>query len=274
MRPPTTVDALQNRYIKYLLDGHDVPLSDLQDMPRFVFCATDMLFGVNWEASCQRVGDFEAGYSQPPETNWTVARAVAASSCFPPVFPPELTQLTPEQLTGGNYREPDRDQKIRLTDGGVYDNLGLQPVNRDTNVLVSDGGGAMEFSLLNLSWSRLARYPALLQNAISKLRKSALMRDFTAEVKVGAFPTEEQAALIAAIRTDLNRFTRAEFEIFENHGYLAAAARTIAKCPQFLQQPVALGSVEPPNPHCWLESIAFRRALRYSARRFWPYAFR
>ena len=289
-RPPTTVAALIKQYVTYLLEGHDIPLSDLQEMPRFVFCATDMVFGVNWEASHQRVGDFEAGYSQPPETHWTLARAVAASSCFPPVFPPAMTHLGPHQLTGGDYQEPDRDRKIRqirLTDGGVYDNLGLQPVNRDTNVLVSDGGGAMQFSLVNLPWRRLARYPALLQNAIGKLRKSALMRDYNAEVKSGAywgiaagperggvFPTKEQAQSIAEIRTDLNRFTRAEFEILENHGYLAAAERTTAKCPHFLRGSTPLSSVVPPYPQCWLDSPGYRRALKYSSRRFVPYSLR
>ena len=113
------------------------------------------------------------------------------------------------------------------------------------------------------------------------------MRDYGTQVKKGTywaitsgsqrggvFPDKAQAKAIAAIRTDLNRFTRAEFEILENHGYLAAAEKTTNKCPNLLQSPPSLASLRPPNPSHWIDVPCFQRSLRHSSRRFWPYYFR
>jgi NTE family protein len=295
-RPHATVESLRKLYARRLLAGRDRLLREVTGLPKFVFCATDMVFNVNWESTWQRVGDYQAGYSKPPAERWTMARAVAASSCFPPIFPPAKTYFRPQDLKRGAYparteaEKKDRDKKvrqIRLTDGGVYDNLGLEPVDRDKCVLVSDGGGAVEYALVSLPWKRLARYPALLQAAIGKLRKEGLMRDYKTGVKQGTywgiaggsarggvFASGEQAQAIAAIRTDLNRFTRAEFEILENHGYLSAAEKTTAKCPALLHSPQALSSLRPPNPGHWINAPVFQRSLKYSARRFWPYCLR
>lgn len=289
-RPHATVEALRRAYIRRLFDSQDPPLSDLPEAPEFIFCATDMLFGVNWQAARDRVGDFEAGFCRPPPRHWTIARAVAASSCFPPVFAPARIYLQPDQLSGGHYSGADRDRRvrqIRLTDGGVYDNLGLQPAIRETRVLVSDGGSLLPYDLADVPWTRLARYPALLQNAVGKLRKSALMRDFRLNLKQGTywgiasgstrggvFPTREQAAQLAAIRTDLNRFTDDEFAVLENHGYLVAAEKTLAKCRDLLVDPPSPEEILPPNRDHWFGGPRIEAALRFSPRRLWPYALR
>ncbi|MHC4176590.1 MAG: patatin-like phospholipase family protein [Planctomycetota bacterium] len=291
----STVEALREQYVKHVFEGTDVPLSRVKGLPEFVFCATDMVFGVNWEATWQHVGNYEAGHATPVPDNWTMARAVAASSCFPPVFPPAKSYLDAADLKRGKYGRKRHEKKdrakrvnaIRLTDGGVYDNLGLQPVMLDKKVLVSDGGGSMSFAMLNVPWRRLARYPALLQNGIGKLRKSWLMRDYRLKVKEGTywgigdgsslggvFPSYQQATRIGSIRTDLNRFTRAEFEVLQNHGYLAAAEKTSAKCPHLLQGAPPLNTLVPPYKDTWINKYAFYRALRFSSIRFWPYFLR
>lgn len=283
----STVNELQGMYRRYLFEGNDLPLSRLPARPELIFCATDMVFGVNWEASARRVGNYEAGYASPPPAKWTLAKAVAASSCFPPVFPPARTELEPSQLRGGRYRDGDREEcirSIRLTDGGVYDNMGLQPNWLTKNILVSDGGGTFAFSLLNFPWRRLTRYPALLQNGIGKLRKQWLVRDLDGNPPLksgtywaigdgsklgGVFADRKTARRIAAIRTDLNHFTDAEFETLENHGFLTAADKTIRHCPQFLKDPTPLAEVQPPHPSR-LKPAELERTLRWSGRRFWP----
>src|SRR5262249_41916080 len=69
--------------------------------------------------------------------DWPVARAVAVSSCFPGFFRPYCET------------EPHR---IALVDGGVDDNLGVEPVWRShETLLVSDGGDP-----LRPEWSRSA----------------------------------------------------------------------------------------------------------------------
>ena len=145
----TAVAALAEQYARRLLPTR---FSELPDRPRFVFCATDLAFGVNWvfdsgvaDGVRGRLGDYQAGYVRPIP-DWPVALAVAASSCFPPVFDPLPVDLDPTRLLGGRYAEADRHELvagIRLSDGGVYDNLGLEPVWKDhAVVLVSDGAAS------------------------------------------------------------------------------------------------------------------------------------
>jgi NTE family protein len=123
----TGVKALEEAYESRLTS---MQLPNLPLRPRFVFCATDMAYGVNWVFERARVGDYQAGYLSP-SPDWPLARAVAASSCFPPVFDPLPIELDPKQLVGGDAPVgSERDARIkglRLTDGGVYDNMGLEP---------------------------------------------------------------------------------------------------------------------------------------------------
>ncbi|MEO7251714.1 MAG: patatin-like phospholipase family protein, partial [Arenimonas sp.] len=57
---PSARVAMLRRGYQEFLDG--LALCDLPRLPEFVFCATDLTFGVNWEFSRRRVGDFQAGY--------------------------------------------------------------------------------------------------------------------------------------------------------------------------------------------------------------------
>src|SRR5437868_1760318 len=100
-----------------------------------------------------RMGDFYTGYCDVGEI--PLAVAVAASSAFPPGFaalrlrlPPtcEFSRIDP----WAEYRpEPTKKPRllsakrtpILLTDGGVYDNLGVEPIwNRCHTILISDAG--------------------------------------------------------------------------------------------------------------------------------------
>ncbi len=144
-------------------------IHDLPDRPRFIFCATDMTYGVNWTFEKTRVGDYQAGYASPPPPDWRVARAVAASSCFPPVFNPLPVELGPGQLRGGlDQSGRKRDLCIAglcLTDGGNYDNMGLEPVWKAYRVvLVSDGGAVFEHQPDRNLFLRLSRYTDILGN--------------------------------------------------------------------------------------------------------------
>jgi NTE family protein len=98
-----------------------LPLSGVPERPRFVFCATDMSYGVNWTFTRDQVGSYMAGYASTP-SGWNVARAVAASACFPPFFNPQPIGLKPGELMPGRDRSAERDRRIRglrLSDGGL-----------------------------------------------------------------------------------------------------------------------------------------------------------
>ena len=86
LRGRSFVESMEVAYREQVTDRR---LGELPERPRFVFNATDLGFGVNWVFERERVGSYRAGYLDPQVgAEWTVARAVAASSCFPPLFRP------------------------------------------------------------------------------------------------------------------------------------------------------------------------------------------
>lgn len=95
--------------------------------------------------------------------------------------PPPL-RLSPQELSGGKYDEADRNRLvggIRLSDGGVYDNLGLEPVWKSFRVvLVSDGGAVFEAEPdTGLLW-RMKRYSAIVGRGASAVCKRWLISSF------------------------------------------------------------------------------------------------
>ena len=229
----------------------DRPLSALPTAPSFTFCATDMAFGVNWEYCRTRAGDFQAGYSTKSLGKIPIAHAAAASACFPPIFEPIETMVLATELTGGDATGPDADQcrtRIRLTDGGVYDNMGLEPLWKHVRfLLVCDAGGEFEYTADRGTISDIKRYPDIIGNQARAVRKRWLMASFTSgnagpggapglqgtywatsgyRAKYDAKDTSGYspgiADLIAHIRTDLDDFSPGETAALENHGYLMA----------------------------------------------------
>lgn len=241
VRDQVAVETLEAAYADHLTP---LRLPDLPTSPRFVLSATDMVFGVNWifDSGLRRVGDYRAGYAATPD--WPLAKAVAASSCFPPIFDPLPIDLDPADLTGGNYKEPDRDDLVRqiaLSDGGVYDNMGLEPVWKDhQTVLVSDGGAVFEAERdAGFIW-RLNRYTSIAGRQGSAVRKRWLIANFVSGSLEGTYwsvgsiaehyqgaPGYPEALIedrIQRVRTDLDRFSPAEQQVLMNHGYLLADA--------------------------------------------------
>jgi NTE family protein len=235
------VDVLEREYFDHLTKAK---LVDLPARPHFVFCATDMAYGVNWTFTRNLVGSYMAGYAATPG-GWTVAHAVAASSCFPPFFNPQLVGLSPNQLVGGHDQSPERDVRVRglrLSDGGLYDNMGLEPVWKShAVVLVSEGGSTFDAAPdRGLLW-RINRYLEVQGRGGGTVRKRWLISSFVngvmrgtywgigtdvADYDVGAvgYSREITKDHVAEIRTDMDHFTDVERFVLENHGYLLAEA--------------------------------------------------
>jgi NTE family protein len=234
------------RRISNELEDHE--LSALPQRPRFIFSATDMSFGVNWVQERRRIGSWQAGYAAPPPPEWTLSRAVAASSCFPPVFDPMPIELDPKQLKDGEAKEhPQWEElvnRLRLSDGGVYDNMALEPVWKShAVVLVSDGGATLDFAPDKGLPRRLGRYLGVQSNQAGAVRKRWLLANFETDVMQGAYwgigsarsrygykdgYTKKLAdEVVSEVRTDLDCFTKPERAVLQNHGYdLADAAIT------------------------------------------------
>jgi NTE family protein len=166
-------------------------LQDLPDTPRFVFNASNLQSGALWRFSKPYMGDHRVGLINNPTIGLSLA--VAASSAFPPVLSPVELRLTPAQYTarGGENlnREPFTTAPL-LTDGGVYDNLGLEPVFKEyRTVFVSDGGSPFrEQEAPSRAWPfQLKRVLDCIDNQVRSLRKRQLIESFNSGLREGTY---------------------------------------------------------------------------------------
>ena len=184
-------DQVAQSYDKHLF--HKKTLQDLPDSPRFVFCATNLQTGVLWRFSKPYAGDYVVGRIDKPAI--PVAQAVAASSAFPPVLSPCVLQFPANSFTSwhGTQLIPENEiaayrSKVMLTDGGVYDNHGIEPIEKRylTN-FVSDGGAPFGRSAdLHTDWiSQLRRILDVEDNQVRALRRRDLIARLIAGNKVG-----------------------------------------------------------------------------------------
>lgn len=194
MLPGTSVgDRVARAYARHLYD--DATLQDLPDdaagAPRFVINATNVQTGAIWRFSKPYMADWRVGRVNEPEL--PLAVAVAASSAFPPVLSPVRLRLARGQVepTPGAdlHREP-WTRRVVLTDGGVYDNLGLETVwKRYRTIIVSDGGGQMgEEGKSASDWIRHAlRVNGLIDNQVRALRKRQIVGALVRGERQGAY---------------------------------------------------------------------------------------
>src|SRR5262249_11342204 len=118
--------------------------------------------------------------------------AVAASSCFPPVFNPLPVKFKPADFVAGKVPPGAARDSIlaglRLSDGGVYDNLGLEPVWKQHRiVLSSDGGALFDFEADKSFFGRIKRYVSIPENQALALRKRWLISSFLNGTMSGAY---------------------------------------------------------------------------------------
>ena len=261
-RPSTQVRALESCYRKHLTN---LMLSELPKHPKFVFCATDMIHGVSWVFEKHRVGSYKAGYLK---RDFPLAKAVAASSCFPPVFCPMPIKEW---------------QDMSLSDGGLYDNLGLQPVERHDIILSSDGGQPFAASVPKGVHGRIKSYIAISGKQAGAIRKRLLISQFQDGIKQGTYwgvgsavsryrsdvefgySKEFAANIIASIRTDMDAFSEAEIAVLMNHGYLLVDIALGVHAPQLIGQTVER---QVPYPE-WLDEDRAKDALKDSGKIRW-----
>ena len=144
-------------YDRHLFDGktlQDLPDAVEGQVPHFVFNATNLQTGVLWRFTKARMGDYKVGYVHDPDEAFSAA--VAASSAFPPFLSPLVLKLDAARFKGGKGLDAAFRKRVVLSDGGVYDNLGIQRVwDKCETVLVSDAGGKLEPQVRpGLDWGR------------------------------------------------------------------------------------------------------------------------
>jgi NTE family protein len=185
-------DEIAADYRKYLFGNttlQDLP-SDTEG-PRFVINATNVQTKVLWRFSKPFMGDYRVGLIRNPTVELAVA--VGASSAFPPFLSPAELKPNPadfDPTTKGDLQFEPYTSDILLTDGGVYDNLGLETVWKayDT-ILVSDGGGATaDEPKPKRDWLEHAyRIVNLLFNQVGSLRKRQVIASYQMGLRKGTY---------------------------------------------------------------------------------------
>ncbi|GAA4420299.1 patatin-like phospholipase family protein [Bremerella cremea] len=166
-------------------------LQDLPDEPRWVFNATNVKTGVLWRFSKPYMGDYLVGLVDNPKV--ALADAVAASTAFPPYLSPFLLPVDPDDFNSrgkvGLIDDSHRRDAL-LTDGGVYDNLGLETAyKRYKTLLVSDGGRRTPPEAdPKDDWPRHSyRVIQILQQQNSSIRRRQLIGAFRQQLRSGAY---------------------------------------------------------------------------------------
>jgi len=181
-------------------------LQQLPERPRFIFNATNVDSGALWRFSKPYMADYRVGRIVDHQVE--VAVAVAASSAFPPFLSPHIVDL--EGVTwitdeGNDLTGPEHRDEAVLSDGGVYDNLGLETAwKRCRCVLVSDAGGQMKAEDdPDRDWVRhLLRVLKLVDNQVRALRKQQVISAYQADSRE---PVYRDGAYLG-IRSDIRNY--------------------------------------------------------------------
>jgi NTE family protein len=243
---------------------HAGALADLPARPQLVITATDLASGRAFRFSQAFIGSFDWGYAPTPP-DLQLATAIAASAAAPPAFPP----LQLETAALGLPRNPP--PVLSITDGGVYDNLGVEwfqgwsPARRPDTAVAADflvvvnASGPLSVSrraftgVRALNRSRKVQYAQtqatrvrwLVADLEANVRRGVYLgitgdprryrlpdgAPIAAELYDGAIPSPLIPAL-AGLRTDLDRFTTDEAGLLAYHGYWSAHARLASLHPE------------------------------------------
>lgn len=234
--------TLEGFYEKHLVGK--TTLQDLPDRPEFIFNTYHLETGRNWRFSKARTHTWRIGDIKSPAT--PMKKVLAASTAFPPWFPPVRLRMNPEVFQesefADHFREPRLRTRVTLGDGGVYDNLGFHPLREMKDILVSNGSSPLHVETMS-KWkfwiNRAVRPLGAALEQTRALRITALMNDLTSGRKRGALwmistdPTRYTAdnpfviaqgwpETLGRIRTRLNRFTEEEQKRLVNWGFIQA----------------------------------------------------
>ena len=232
---------LERSYRKHLTGSFE--LRDLPDYPEFIFNAAHIETGRNCTLSKEGLHIWRIGDVEVPHLS--LAKAIAASSACPPMFPSVTLKLNPSKFREAKYSDlfhrDDLKSHISLTDGGAYDNLGVHAIQKCQTILISDGSAplkpthgkrfARQFNHrimrpmeAAVEQTRAIRRHDMMNQLKGNYKKGAL---WTAKTDVGKYPIRSVFPIhagwnehLASVRTRLNTFTDDEKARLINWGYV------------------------------------------------------
>jgi len=209
-------DRVAAAYDEHLFHGarlqSHVPEFDKGRVPRFLFYATSLQTGSSVRIERKRLADYRIGEVANPDI--AVAQVVAASSAFPPALSPVQIDLPPERwkrLEGADlYPEEELRRRMMLTDGGVYDNMGLEAIwQRCSTVLVCDAGAPLDVQVSPArEWTgQLRRVLDIVTEQTRALRRRRLMEDLqAAAAQADAGATASSRGTYWGVRTRIDAY--------------------------------------------------------------------
>jgi NTE family protein len=184
-----------------------------------------LFFFIAGENKKSEMGEWELHFV--PAEDIRISKAVAASSAFPPVFPPLLLDQETYASAQTEY--------VTLSDGGIYDNLGVNPLlrverNRLDYAIVSDAGKpfAIDETPTEAGTGVLLESIGILMEQVRGLQFKRLELSWRA--KNGPKPVwfsidsalgqinGGDAGFASAISTNLKKLSDAEVDVLTRHG--------------------------------------------------------
>lgn len=243
-------------------------LDELPSTPKWSINGTTAETGKRFRFKAGELGDYITGYAKAFQ--YPLAKAMAVSAAFPfGIGPLSIRCADYEWRNGARWGEQAKSSssftppngKLHIYDGGVYDNLGLEPFfdggrikakTPDTTIIVSDAGAILQkgLDLGPLNPFRLKR----ILDIVSDQSRALRVRSFAeylkqtqsgAYLQIGSDPLEKlreyggsQTTLdwlkIDAIKrassfpTSLRKMTREVFQEIHQHGYETAKWNQLA----------------------------------------------
>jgi len=218
---------------------------NLQDLPPYPFWeinCTTFETGGNFRFRRDYMGDKTIGYVQNPTL--PISHMIAASSAFPVLIGPYILKAKNLDWTKDKHGKKSKvsvDDHYSLWDGGVYDNLGLDPLyttmrglDKEIDYLIVSNASAPighQFRKGHMSFANLRRLLDISMNQVNELRSHQVIHSIAAKgrgqhLKIGytSFKAQNSLSQADALRvrnypTTLNSPTPANFELIFRHGY-------------------------------------------------------
>ncbi|MEP3346274.1 MAG: patatin-like phospholipase family protein [Litoreibacter sp.] len=195
-------NELARTYDKHIF--HDVKLNEITNTRRFLFCAANLQTGGLVRFTKDYVADWQAFFSTTNTIK--LSHAVAASSGFPPILAPMRLDLRGETVTapkGARYDSIALRERPVLVDGGVYDNIGLEPIWKRCGILIASNAGSNNPA--KVSQFRLGMMPRVLSTFLDvsvNWRERMLVNMYRNELADGL---KERNGAYWTIKTPTNR---------------------------------------------------------------------
>ena len=232
-------------------------MQDVPETPRWIVNATCYETGRNWRFSRPRMGDYKTNYVLNPTT--PIAEAIAASAAVPGLIGP--LAIRSEEYDWHRYEKSKLvagatpAKRYALWDGGVYDNLGVEPLFKSGGgfrdgfdfLLVSDASAPLALDSGRLKrvlmpWRRALRLVDVATEQVRGLRARSLIAEFQRRKNAGVYVRlgntvegvyravgssapagekigESDVARAAEFKTTLRRLSGEEFDFLMRHGF-------------------------------------------------------